>query len=452
MKKNLQKKGGIRDVLVVALPMLLSMSFDTLMTFTDRLFLSRVGSEYMNAALNGGITQIMILTFFTGLIGYSTALVAQNLGAERFENCAKVLFQAVILACASVPLLLLIKPLAYQLLSFGEMDPIQVEAQKTYFSILIYGSIFSLLRHSFSCFFSGIGETKIVMKAAFIGMIVNIVLNYFLIFGNGPFPVMGIRGAAYGTIIGNCCSFLTLAFVYFSKKNNERFFTRHSFEFHRKLFVELIRKGSSSGLEMFLNMLAFQVLILLFHGLGSTVATASTIMFNWDMVSFVPLLGLEVASTSLVGRYVGAKNYEAANRATQSAIFLGWGYSIVVLFAFLLFPHYLVDMFRPDVVTASFNEARTLAVFMVRLAAIYVTMEAIMVVYAGALRGAGDTFWVMCIMVFLNWLTALVLWLTVYVFELGPKIGWLSVVLLFMSFPFILRIRFKSGQWRNNKV
>ena len=203
---------------------------------------------------------------------------------------------------------------------------------------------------------------------------------------------------------------------------------------------------------MFLNMLAFQVLILLFHGLGSTVATASTIMFNWDMVSFVPLLGLEVASTSLVGRYVGAKNYEAANRATQSAIFLGWGYSTVVLFAFLLFPHYLVDMFRPDVVTASFNEARTLAVFMVRLAAIYVTMEAIMVVYAGALRGAGDTFWVMCIMVFLNWLTALVLWLTVYVFELGPKIGWLSVVLLFMSFPFILRIRFKSGQWRNNKV
>ena len=152
MKKITQKKGGVKDVLVVALPMLLSMSFDTIMTFADRLFLSRIGSEYMNAALSGGITQMMILTFFTGTISYATALVAQNLGAERVENCAKVLTQAGIIACVSAPILLLIKPLAYQLWSFGEIDPIQAEAQKVYFDILIYGSIFSLLRHSFSCF------------------------------------------------------------------------------------------------------------------------------------------------------------------------------------------------------------------------------------------------------------------------------------------------------------
>lgn len=452
MKKNLQKKGGIKDVLVVALPMLLSMSFDTIMTFADRLFLSRVGSEYMNAALSGGITQMMILTFFTGTISYATALVAQNLGAERVENCAKVLTQAGVIACISAPILLLIKPLAYQLWSFGEIDPIQAEAQKVYFDILIYGSIFSLLRHSFSCFFSGIGETKIVMKAAFAGMVVNIALNYFLIYGIGPFPEMGISGAAIGTIMGNLASLIILAFVYFNKDNNNRFFTRQSFQIHRELFTELIRKGSASGLEMFLNTLAFQLLILLFHGLGSTVATASTIMFNWDMVSFVPLLGLEVASMSLVGRYVGAKNYEAAERATRSAVLLGWGYSIIVLFAFVLFPHYLVDMFKPDVLTASYEESKTLAIFMVRLAAVYVTIEAIMVVYSGALRGAGDTFWVMCVMVTLNWITTITLWLTTYVFDLGPKIGWLSVVIIFISFPIVLYWRFKSGKWKKAKI
>ena len=77
------------------------------MTFADRLFLSRVGSEYMNAALSGGITQMMILTFFTGTISYATALVAQNLGAERVDNCAKVLTQAGIIACVSAPMSLI---------------------------------------------------------------------------------------------------------------------------------------------------------------------------------------------------------------------------------------------------------------------------------------------------------------------------------------------------------
>ena len=448
MKKQKEKKGGIRDVLIVALPMLLSMSFDTLMTFTDRLFLARVGSEYMNAALSGGIAQIMALTFFSGLIGYSTALVAQNFGAGRFDNCAKVFTQAAHIAFIGAPLLLLIRPFAYKLLSFGEMDAIQADAQKIYFDILIYGSIFSLLRHSFSCFFSGIGETKIVMQAAFVGMLVNVSLNYVLIFGIGPFPELGIRGAAYGTIIGNFSSFAVLALVYFSKKNERRFSTRHSFGWHRELSLELLRKGSSSGLEMFLNMLAFQMLILLFHGLGSTVATASTVMFNWDMVSFVPLLGLEVAAMSLVGRYVGAKNFEAAHRATRSAVLLGWAYSTVIVFGFVLFPHSLVDMFRPEVATAAFTEARPLAIFMVRLASIYVAMEAILVVYAGALRGAGDTFWVLRVMVFLNWLTVFVLWLALYVFDLGPKIGWLTVVLGFVSFPFVLYLRFRSGKWK----
>ena len=110
-------------------------------------------------------------------------------------------------------------------------------------------------------------------------------------------------------------------------------------------------------------------------------------------------------------------------------------------------------LFRsPDVLTASYEESKTLAIFMVRLAAVYVTIEAIMVVYSGALRGAGDTFWVMCVMVVLNWTTTITLWLTTYVFDLGPKIGWLSVVILFISFPIVLYWRFKSGKWKKIKV
>ena len=100
LKQILEKphRGNIRDVMIVALPMLLSMSFDTLMTFADRLFLAKLSPELMNAALAGGSAQVMVMTFFNGLIAYSTAQVAQNFGAKQFHNCSKSCTQAAILA------------------------------------------------------------------------------------------------------------------------------------------------------------------------------------------------------------------------------------------------------------------------------------------------------------------------------------------------------------------
>lgn len=442
------QRGGVRETLTIALPMVLSMSFDTLMTFVDRLYLSRLGSEQMNAAMAGGMAQFMLATFFIGMIGYTTALVAQNLGARKTWRCAPALAQAVGLALLCYPVLLLLRPLGHKLFEIAGVDPIQLVPQEQYFDILLYGSIIGLLRHAFSCFFSGLGETRVVMGASLLGLVVNVVANYLFIFGHGGFAPMGIRGAAYGTLLAGVASLAVLLFRFFGRTYRKRFATLRCWKFRPNLFGQLLRKGSPSGLEMILNMLAFQCMILLFHGQGLDVATATTIMFNWDMVSFVPLLGLEIAATSLVGRYVGAGDTIAAHRATSSGIKLGWIFSAFVLIAFVGFPEVLVDVFRPDPVDSYFLAARPLAIFMVRLAAIYVTIEAIMVVYAGALRGAGDTFWTLCAMVGLHWLSVLLLWLAMHVFAAGPRTSWAVLVAAFMLFPLLLAMRWKSGRWK----
>ena len=91
-------RGSIREMAAIALPMVVSMSCDTLMIFTDRLFLSRLGPEQMNAAMGGGLTAFMMMSFFIGLTGYATALVAQCLGAGQKNRCAVVLTQAAILS------------------------------------------------------------------------------------------------------------------------------------------------------------------------------------------------------------------------------------------------------------------------------------------------------------------------------------------------------------------
>lgn len=442
----------MREMLGIALPMVLSMSFDTLMTFVDRLFLSRLGSEQMNAAMGGGMAQFMLQTFFIGLIGYGTALVAQNLGAGKLWRCAPSLAQAVGIALLSYPVMLLLRPVVYVLFDSAGIDELQLIPQRIYFDTLVYGSLIGLLRHAFACFFSGLGETRIVMVASFIGMLVNVGVNYVLIFGNLGFPAMGIQGAAIGTILAGFVMLGILAGRFFSKSYRLRFNTLHCWKWHRGLMGLLIRKGTPSGFEMLLNMLAFQAMILLFHGQGLVTATAATIMFTWDMVSFVPLIGLEIAATSLVGRYVGAKDLQAAHRSTFSGIKWGWIFSAFVLVAFVGFPEYLVDMFRPHPVDAYFLEARPLAIFMVRLATIYVTIEAIMVVYAGALRGAGDTFWTLCAMVGLHWLAVLILWASIHIFQAGPEAAWGALVGAFMLFPLVLGLRWKTGKWKGKLV
>lgn len=440
-------RGNIRDVMIVALPMLLSMSFDTIMTFADRLFLAKIGPELMNAALAGGSAQVMIMTFFNGMIAYSTAQVAQNFGAKRFKNCSKSCTQAAILALICTPLVLLVKPFVYWMFSLSEVSPVQLEAQTAYFDTLLYGAIIILFRQVLVSFFSGIGKTKVIMVAAFVGLIVNVGLNYVLIFGVGPFPACGILGAAYGTIIGNFSTLLIL-FIQYCRKHTREIFG-FSFSFHKGLFFELLRRGSASGTEMFLSMFAFQSLILLFHGMGPSVATAATVMFNWDMVAYVPLLGLEIAATSLVGRYVGAKDAAAVRRSVRSSLWIGFFYSLLVAIIFIGFPGVLTDIFRPENdVAGLFERSKPLAETMLRIAFAYVLVEVGLVVFAGSLRGAGDTFWVMVAMVILNWLTVLALWLCGYVFDLGPVASWVSVVVSFFLFPIVLFYRWRSGSWR----
>ena len=454
--KKFKKNGDVKDVLVVALPMLLSMSFDTIMTFIDRLFLSKLGPAEMNAALGAGAVQLALTMFFTGAISYTTAMVAQRLGAKKTSDCARVFMQSVYLSLISVPLLYLTIPLGHLAFGMEHLPADQLEYQKTYFNILMFGGIINLVRNAAPCFFSGIGETKIVMKAAFVGMIVNVACNFVLIYGLGPIPALGVAGAAYGTLIGNLVSTIILFVKFFAKSCNSRFNTRSSFAFCWPLTRELLQKGIPSGVEMFLNMSAFQLMILMFHALGPDAATASSVMFNWDMVAYVPLMGLEVASTSLVGRYVGARDAAAATRSTYSGLKLGWGYSLIMGIFFVFLPGVLTDIFRPDVAEASaeaiaiFDAARPMSIFMLRIATFYIFVEVLLVVYAGALRGAGDTVWVMFTCAIMNWCVSGALYVAAYIFHLPAHYAWIAVVAVYSTAPVIFWWRWKSGKWRRH--
>jgi len=446
------KPGGIKELLVIALPMIISTASDGIMTFTDRLFLARVGPEHMNAALGGGVAMLALTFFFTGLTGYSTALVAQYLGAGQKKNTTVAAFQAILIVVAAWPVIILLKPLMIGFFEAGGIPELELKLQTEYFNILVWGSITGLLRHVLSCYFSGIGKTRVVMTATLVALIVNTVLCYILIFGKLGMPAMGIRGAAIATVSGASSAVIVLLFSYLNNVNRKEFGVMQSFRFNTAVMKKLLYFGTPAGLEMLLNMFAFTIVVSMFHSRGDVVATATTIMFNWDLMSFIPLLGIEIAVTSLVGRYMGAGRPHIAHRSAISGIKTGMFYSVIVLVFFVFFPNWLVQVFRPDVPGEVFNQAVPIAVSMIQIASLYVLAEAMMVALIGALRGAGDTYFTMIASVTLHWLMVPVLYLTIKVWHLSAVTSWFLIVILFLIFCVALFVRFRSGKWKEIKV
>lgn len=215
---------------------------------------------------------------------------------------------------------------------------------------------------------------------------------------------------------------------------------------------KLLYFGYPAGLEFFFNFLAFTALIFVFDSEGNVVATASTIMFNWDLVSFIPLLGIEIGVTSLVGRYMGAGDPDTAHRAAMSGIKTGIFYSVVILVLFMAIPNALVLVFRPDVPVDIFNKAVPIATSMIRLASLYVLAEAIMVAIVGALRGAGDTHFTMLISVCAHWTMLPVVFLILKVFNGSAVAGWLGLIIFFLLFCVFIILRYRSGKWKNIRV
>lgn len=452
LTNNIQGPGGGQEVLRIAAPLFISQASETVMLFTDRLFLSKLGPVQMAATMGGGITSFMFSTFFIGLIGYSTAMVARNYGANRSGNCALVTTQSLIISLLAYPLILSCIPFGRFIFLKTGISPEQLKYQLPYFQILMFGSISILLRGSIGSFFSGIGKTRIIMIANVASMVCNVGINYLLVFGKMGFPQLGIRGAAYGTVISGVIGLLILCIAYFSKVNVKQYSVMRCFRYSKALMKELIAIGYPAGLEFFLNHAGFTLMVTAFHSQGTVVASAVTIAFNWDMVSFIPLTGVSIAVTSLVGRYIGAGDLQSAQRSAFSAMKLVLTYSILLLIPFGFFAENMVNLFHPAEVSPGFDQIKELAEFMVRFIAFYIIADAILAVFSGALRGAGDTLWTMVISVSMHLMFATMAFLMFFVFGASARVTWVVIISMFMMFGPLIFLRYRSGHWKRKLV
>lgn len=435
-----------RELLTLAYPMVISQGAFAVMIFTDRFFMSLVSPTHMAASLGGGVASFFCMSLFIGVLSYTNALVAQYFGSKELDKCPRVVTQGLVLTAGFAPILVLLGYLIRDMFLIMGHTAELAALETQYFLILIWGASFALLKTCLASYFTGIGETRVVMIADTLGVALNIPLSYVLIFGAAGIPEMGIVGAAYGTIISTIFSLGIFLLFYFERTHRKKFSVDESFRFDTGILARFVRLGFPSGIEMFLNVAAFNLFLLMFQSYGVAEAASAAIVFNWDILSFVPMIGLNVAIISLVGRFIGAEDMSGLREVIKAGFTMGLIYSAILAVIFLIFRAPLVDVFvepGPD-----YEAIMTLGVFMMVGLASYVMADATILIAGGVLRGAGDTKWLMWVSIILHWLMLLVQYLVIHVWQMGPKVSWIVFVILVLMIGAAYVGRLIGPKWR----
>ncbi|NOU36483.1 MAG: MATE family efflux transporter [Kiritimatiellaceae bacterium] len=436
-----------RALLRIAVPLIITSASFTVQNFCDRMFLAWYSPATLQAAVPAGILFFTLVCGFMSTAAFSNSLVAQYYGSGDLHSCSRSVAQSILLALFSFPLILLMIPVGRWMLSLSGHAPEVLAAEKTYLTVLLSGGLFLPLSSAVSSFFSGRGLTKVVMLCALLGTFVNLILNWLLIFGVGPFPEMGIAGAALASVISGFISPLIMLGLYFSKKNDRLYNTRRLFYFDAPLFRRLLRFGVPSGIHMTLDIGAFSLFVLLVGRLGETAFMAANIALSVNMIAFMPSIGIGQAAGTLVGQHLGRRDLDGAAAVGWRAVHIGWIYTLCAALTFVLMPEVYIRLFaRGDApFDEIFNLARTLLIF----ASCWGLMDATNLIISGALRGAGDTHFVM-------WYETSMAWfffaagevLIVLVLKLGVIAAWAWALVYISLLAVGMIARFRSKRWQ----
>lgn len=445
--------GSYAEILDIAIPLVVSTGSWTIMHFTDRLFLSRYSQDAFASALPAGVLSFTFACFFIGTAGYTGTFVAQYYGAKQFSNIGKIVWQGVFFAMFSGLILLSLIPLADDIFSFiGHPEPLPA-LETTYFRILCYGMTFAILTAVFSGFFSGMGKTKIVMIVNVACSGFNIILDYAWIFGKFGLPRWGLRGAAWATVFATILGSLVFFVLFMLPGNRKKFNTLGGFRIDLHLIKRLMKYGMPNGVNFFLDISAFSLFVIMVGRLGKAELTATNISFNINVLAFMPMIGFAIATNILVGQYIGRNLPETAEKCVRRVFLLTVGYMGVVALSYVLVPSLYVNLYGTQGGTEITPEIRNLARTLLIFVAIYSFFDAVNLVFSSAIRGAGDTPFVMRVVVVCSLSIVLIpTYVCCVVLKGSIFIAWTFFSLYIVVMAIIFYLRYRGGKWKSMKV
>lgn len=442
---------AMREVFRVALPLMISAGTFSLVLFADRTLLLYHDGPSMSASMAGGAIFWALSCFPVGIVSMTGAIVGQHIGADEEDRIGRLMWQAVWLSLAIVPWFALAALNADSIFRLTGQPEELIGLESTYLKFLMIGAVGLVLESALGGFFAGTEKTGVIMWISVASGVLNLLLDVILIFGFGPIPSMGIAGAAIASSVSFWFKAVVYAVLLLRYQPESVYKMRAGFGLDLHVFRNLMFFGIPTGFMYLIESGGFTVILLRIGNLGDIPLRATTMAINFNMVAFIPLMGVSIAASVLVGKHLLQSGAARAARSAYAALAIGLVYSMTWLVAYLAIPDTLLSLYDSTQTTSDTREAIDLARGLLKFVAIYVVLDAVQIIFAGSLRGAGDTWFVM-----LSGLIASAVALMVgFIWEpTGDTLHWWWYMIAFWIWLLatLLAARFFQGSWKKMRM
>lgn len=433
--------------LMLSFPVILGMLGHTFVQFADNIMVGQLGTAELAAVSLGNSFVFIAMSLGIGFSTAITPLVAEADGANNTADGKSALKHGLVL-CTIMGLglfgvILLAKPLMYMM-----KQPVEVvELAMPYLDLVAFSLVPMIIFQALKQFSEGLSQTTYPMYATVIANVVNIVLNYLLIFGSFGFPKMGIVGAAIGTLISRVVMVVFLWMLIKRKEKFKEYVTGINFKvIEKKVMKKIISLGFPSALQMFFEVAIFTAAVWISGVLGKNAQAANQIALNLSSMTFMVGMGLGVAAMVRVGNQKGLGTFKELRRIAQSVFLLTFLLEVVFAISFILLKDWLPTIYLDVGDTANLQdntEVIKLAAQLLLVAAFFQISDGVQVVVLGALRGLQDVKVPTIITFIAYWLIGFPtsLYLGVYT-SLGSMGIWIGLLVGLTASAIMLYIRF----------
>ncbi|MDP6924711.1 MAG: MATE family efflux transporter [Candidatus Scalindua sp.] len=445
---ELTKKNLNRNIIRLALPVALENVLHMAVFIVDLIMVGRLGTVPVAAVGLAGALGFIIAMIFTALNVGTTALVARNFGARQKDEARKVAGQSLLITLVfGLSVSPFIFYFADNILVLMSAEENVVSLGSQYLKIVLSFFIFRLIILTGASIFRGAGDTKTPMLITLVMNCVNILFNWLLIFGIWIFPRMEVAGAAWATSIAYTIGAFLIFYRLFSRKSILTIRLKHIVDVNMSIIKRVLRISLPATLDASLTQMGYLFFIKIVTMLGTVSLAAHQIAIRIEALSFMPGFALGVATTTIVGQSLGANKPDLARLSMRKNCQIALALMGFFAFIFLVFAKPMASIFHPE------QDVLALSAYCVMIAALEQPALAIYIVYAGGLRGAGDTFSPMIVTIVGTLCIHLpVAYLFGIVLEWGLAGIWFGAALDWIIRAIAVYILFRKGRWRTIKV
>lgn len=434
-------------ILLLSVPMVLEMLMESVFAVVDVFFVAKLGAE---AVATVGLTESMLTLIYAVAMGLgigATALVARRTGEKDAEGAARSAVQVIALglivslvlgACGAL--------LAPRLLTLMGAQASVIQHGVNYTRVALGGNLVVMMLFLINAIFRGAGDAAIAMRVLWLANLINILLGPCLIFGLGPFPKLGVTGAAIATLIGRGTGAL-YAFSRLIRKGGRVSIGRRHLQIDLELMRRVLRLSASAAFQVFIGMASWIGLTRVLASFGSDALAGYTIGMRVILFALLPSWGMSNAAATMVGQALGAGKPERGERAVWLAGFYNMCFLGVVGLIFVVFARTIIGVFTSDPMVVPYGTD------CLRIVACGFLFYAYGMVLTQSFNGAGDTFTPTIINLFVFWLWEIPLaYLLAFTFNFGARGVFLAMTIAFSTLAVTSAILFRRGHWKMRKV